>query len=185
MPDDVRELVDHSLAGDEQAMAALVGRFQGTVLGTCWRMLGCREDAEDAAQETFIRALRHLRRWDATREFAPWLYKIAGNCCRSALARRAQRPAMQPLDSSVSDGVAGPSGEAALREELRRAVSLLRPEYQQAFWLFHEQQLTCEEIAAAMSRPTGTIKSWIHRARHEIAMELSRRGALDEAQHAV
>lgn len=185
MSDDVRALVDRSLAGDEQAMASLVGRFHGPVLGTCWRMLGSREDAEDAAQETFIRALRYLRHWDATREFAPWLYAIAGNCCRRALARRAQRPPMERLGECLIDGMAGRSGERSLSGEVRRAVALLRPEYEQAFLLFHEQQLSYAEIAAAMNCPPGTIKTWIHRARREIAMELIRRSAIDEAQHAV
>lgn len=185
MSDDVRELVDRSLAGDEHAMAALVGRFHGPVLGTCWRMLGSREDAEDAAQETFIRALRHLRHWDATKKFAPWLYAIAGNCCRSALARRARRPPMERLEVCLIDCLPGRRGERSLSEEVRRAVALLRPEYAQAFLLFHEQQLSYDEIAAAMNCPSGTIKTWIHRARREIAMELIRRNVIDEAQHAV
>ena len=78
MPDELRELVADCLSGEESAMMALVDRFRGPVFGVCLRMLGNREDAEDAAQETFVRALRHLRHWDQEREFAPWLFGTHG-----------------------------------------------------------------------------------------------------------
>ena len=64
-PFDLQATVQQSLAGDQHAMLSLVRQFQGRVFGLCLRMLGQREDAEDATQETFVRALRHLSRWDA------------------------------------------------------------------------------------------------------------------------
>ena len=64
-------------------MIDLVNRFRGQVFGLCYRMLGQRQDAEDAAQETFVRVLKNLHRWDPARPFEPWLLTIAGNRCRT------------------------------------------------------------------------------------------------------
>ena len=72
--------------------AALVERFERQVFALCYRMLGQREDAEDVAQESLVRALRSLRNWDSSRDFVPWLLAIAGNRCRTLLAARARRP---------------------------------------------------------------------------------------------
>ena len=67
---DLRTLVKRCLAGDQGSMLALVERFQGQVFGLCYRMLGQRQDAEDAAQETFVRVLKNLHRWDQGRDFS-------------------------------------------------------------------------------------------------------------------
>ena len=67
--DDLRPLIRRCLTGDQGAMLALVERFRGQVFGLCYRMLGQRQDAEDVAQETFIRVLKNLHRWDAARDF--------------------------------------------------------------------------------------------------------------------
>lgn len=184
MSDDVRELVQRCLAGDEPAMVALVDRFKGQVFGLCYRMLGNRQDAEDMAQEAFVRALRNLHRWDSSRDFRPWLLAIAGNRCRSLLATRNRRPSSLGL---IEDDLPAPSAETdegrQLQEEVDRALKRLRPEYQQAFLLFHEQELSYAEIGEMLQRPVGTIKTWIHRARHEIARHLLDRGVVEERRH--
>src|SRR6476620_2287069 len=92
-PNDLPTLVGRCLAGDQPAMLALVERFRGQVFGLCYRMLGQRQDAEDAAQETFVRVLKNLHRCDSARDFQPWLFAIAGNRCRTALSARRKRPA--------------------------------------------------------------------------------------------
>src|SRR5262245_34136452 len=91
-PDDLPTLVARCLTGDQGSMLALVERFRGQVFGLCYRMLGQRQDAEDAAQETFLRVLKNLHRWDQARDFQPWLLAIAGNRCRTALSARRRRP---------------------------------------------------------------------------------------------
>ena len=86
--DEFRQLVARCIRGEQAAMIALVERFRGQVFGLCFRMLAQRQDAEDAAQETFVRVLKNLHRWDQQRDFEPWLLAIAGNRCRTALAAR-------------------------------------------------------------------------------------------------
>src|SRR5947208_6615096 len=148
---DLRPLVKRCLAGDQGAMLALVERFQGQVFGLCYRMLGQRQDAEDAAQETFVRVLKNLHRWDQARDFAPWLLAIAGNRCRTALAARRRRPAVQGLeDDTVPDADDGQRGAEQLVEEVQLALADLRFEYRQAFVLCHEQQMEYMAIAQVM-----------------------------------
>lgn len=177
-------LVKRYLAEDPGAFAMIVARYQSAVFGLCLKMLGHRQDAEDAVQETFSRLARSLHRWDPQRPLEPWLMAIAGNRCRTALARRrrvsvsleeAGDPVCRPADSA-------PSGMA---EEIERAVATLRREHRQALHLFHREQLSYEQIAEQMNRPLGTIKTWVHRARAQVLDELRKRDALEGTRRAV
>ena len=168
-------LVERARGGDESAAAVLVRRHQRAVFGVCLRMLGRREDAEDAAQETLLRMFRHLDRWDPARPLRPWLLTIAANRCRTALTKRATRGHVTPGELDPADeGV--PLSDAALAEELQRAVDTLRPDHKAAFVLFHHEELSLQEVAEALGRPDGTIKTWLHRARKHLAEALARRG---------
>lgn len=184
MPDDTAEVVARSLQGEQAAMRELVDRFGGQVFALCYRMLGDRHDAEDVAQESFCRALRSLGNWDAGRDFAPWLLAIAGNRCRTWLAARARRlPTTALMDQA--DASAPPADAAGLHEEIQLALAGMRTEYRQAFLLFHQDELSYQEIASALDYPLGTVKTWVHRARREIAQFLIQRGALENHVHAV
>jgi len=185
LPDDVRELVGRSLAGDQSAMAALVDQFRGQVFGLCYRMLGHRQDAEDMAQESFVRALRSLANFDTRREFTPWLLAIAGNRCRSLLSKRGRRAIATDELDKVADPA--PDGQAAsnLAEEIELALRELRPEYRQSFVLFHEQHMSYAEIAETLACPVGTVKTWVHRARRELADHMLRRGVVEELPNAL
>jgi RNA polymerase sigma-70 factor (ECF subfamily) len=178
-------MVNRCLAGDEAAKAEFVDYFKGRVFGLCWRMLGQRQDAEDMAQETFVRVLKNLHRWDQERDIEPWLLAIAGNRCRSLLATRMRRPAPAALVADVPDERPDQRAADQLAEEVRLALLQLRPEYRQAFVMFHEQELSYAEIAGAMDCPLGTVKTWIHRGRSELMGQLRQRGVLEETRYAV
>ena len=181
----IRSLVDLCIAGDEAAMRALVDRYRDRVFGLCLRLLGQWHDAEDVAQETFVRALRHLRQWDRARDFEPWLFAIAGNRCRTFLAKRARRPAMQPLVDDLLDQAASSPQDNHFSEELVLALRNMRAEHRQAFLLYHQQQLSYDDIAAALGRPTGTVKTWVHRARLFLIKFFSQRQTIEVAEHAM
>jgi RNA polymerase sigma-70 factor (ECF subfamily) len=159
------ELVRGCLAGDPAAIRGLVERFQPDVYGLCLRMLRHTHDAEDASQEVFLRVFRSLKRWDSARPLRPWVLGIAVNRCRTRLSRGRVRPA---LVEDLSDAPARepPRGnEAELAAAVRTAVDGLRDDYKAVFVLFHEQGRSYEEIAEAIDRPVGTVKTWLHRAR--------------------
>ncbi len=184
MSDELLQLISDCLAGNQTAMLDLVNRYRGRVFGLCYRMLGQREDAEDAAQETFVRALKNLHSWDSERPFEPWLLAIAGNRCRTALARRMRRPLYHSLVEPLAD--AGPDPQAArqLAEEVDLALGEIRIEYRQAFVLFHEQEMSYAQIASTMECPVGTVRTWIHRARKELIGHLRARKVV-ETRHAM
>jgi RNA polymerase sigma-70 factor (ECF subfamily) len=178
MPMDDPALVEALRAGDPQAARLLIERYQGVVFGLCYRMLSHRQDAEDVAQETFLRALGAFAGFDTARPLRPWLLEIAANRCRTALAQRARRPTLSSAEA-VEDRVDPRPGLADpedLAGELERGLQGLRPDYRLVFVLFHEQNLSYEEIAQAIARPVGTVKTWLHRARAQLAEDLSRRG---------
>ena len=182
MGNELSILVDNCLAGDQLAIGRLVDRFRGLVYGLCFRMLGQKEDAEDATQETMVRVVRNLHRWDPNRAFEPWLLTIAGNRCRTKLAKRIRRPAHHTLEQPLTDSRWLEEEANLLREEIELALSDIRPEYRNAFKLFHEKEMCYAEIAETLSIPLGTVKTWVHRARREIVLKLRKRGLFGDSK---
>ncbi len=172
-------LVKRCLTGCPVASRELVERFSSDVIAVCRRLLGNVHDAEDVAQEVFIRVFRSLTRWDGERPLRPWVLGIAVNRCRTALGNRAKAPTIADyLDDSPDRKPADDSAE--LVREIRAAVDALRAEYREVFVLFHEQGHPYEEIAEAVDRPVGTVKTWLHRARLEILDRLRSRGLVPD-----
>ena len=178
---DINELVQRCLAGDEAAIRQFVGRFERIVFGLCLRMLTHRQDAEDVTQESLVRIVRNLHRWDSSRPFLPWMMAIAANRCRTLLTRRARRPMGRLVEPEMTAVVDSDSRE--LREELQLAIDQLREEYRSCFELFYLQELSCAEISRLVGVPEGTVKTWLHRARKELAEALRRRGVTPEGRY--
>ncbi|QGJ69502.1 RNA polymerase subunit sigma [Planctomycetales bacterium 10988] len=179
----VEQLIDQCIAGEERAVRALIEEYQPMVFGLCLRMLRHRQDAEDVTQESLLRAIRALSRWDRSRPFIPWLLAIAGNRCRTHLAKRKRTGIPSELVEEVPDG--RPNWQAAdhLAEEMNEALSGIREEYRQAFLFYHEYEMSYAEISEALDCPLGTVKTWVHRARRELIAKLRRRGIIEEVQH--
>ncbi|MBL8855243.1 MAG: RNA polymerase sigma factor [Planctomycetaceae bacterium] len=175
---DINGVVAGCLAGRETSIGALVRRYHGLVFSLCFRMLGQRQDAEDATQETFSRVLRSLAQWDSSRRFEPWLLTVAGNRCRTKMAKR-QRQVNHVIEECGS--VEAPRVESGLIfEEVWAGLQHLRDEYREVFVKFHLEHRSFEEIADELKMPYATVKTWCHRARKELADILARRGNLVE-----
>jgi RNA polymerase sigma-70 factor, ECF subfamily len=180
IPDD-RSLAVRSQQGDRDAFGELVRRHQAAVFNVAYRLLGNRQDAEDAAQETFIRAYRAFATFDAARPLAPWLKKIAANVCYNRL--QVFLPPTEALEEDVAgDPPAGgraqaPDPESAAQQSeaharLRAEILRLPLRYRLVIELRHFQALSYEEIAAAVQRPLSDVKSDLFRARRLLAERL-------------
>jgi len=180
--EDLKILVNRCLTGQQTALMDFVRRFQGQVYGFCYRMLGQREDAEDATQETFIRVLKNLHRWDQQRDVEPWLLTIAGNRCRTKLSKRMRAPKSHTLEIPISDSSQQELAGEQLAEEVDLALKSIRHEYSQAFFCFHHKEMSYEEIAQELDVPLGTVKTWVHRARRELIRRLSQREVVWEKE---
>jgi RNA polymerase sigma factor (sigma-70 family) len=168
-------LVKRCLHGDPAASRELVERFQSDVLAVCRRLLSHLHDAEDVAQEVFIRVFRSLSRWDNSRPLRPWVLGIAVNRCRTWIGKRGKGPELADYLHEAPDR--RPADDSTeLVSEIRAAVDALRDEYREVFVLFHEQGLAYEQIAELVERPVGTVKTWLHRARLEVLDRLRSRG---------
>jgi RNA polymerase sigma-70 factor (ECF subfamily) len=170
-------LVRRCLKGHADAIRELIERFQAEVFSLCVRLLTHRQDAEDVTQETFLRVLRSLHRWDTERPLRPWVLGIAVNRCRTWMGRRVNRPELADYLHETSPRDV-PDDSVELVVAIRQALRGMRPDYQSVFTLFHEQGRSYEEIAAVHGRPVGTIKTWLHRARLEILTHLRLRGTV-------
>lgn len=172
------ELALRCLAGDANAVREFVEAFEQQVFALCLRMLRHRQDAEDVAQESLLRAIRYLKTWDQSQPLPPWILKIAANRCRTALARRARTPV--PVESLEAGRTDARPAQMSLSEELQRALEYLNENHRTCFVLFYQQELSIAEIAGIMEVPDGTVKTWLHRARNQLADRLRERGISPE-----
>ena len=159
-------LVRRVLDGDTAAFTTLVDRHAAACTRFATRMLGNREDAEDATQETFLRAYRSLARYEERQAFRTWLFQILINRCRTAAVRRERRHRMFLVDdNAVASASVRPAAEASdLRAELQRVIDALDPDQREAFLLKHVEQLSYDEMAAATGVGVSALKMRVKRA---------------------
>ncbi|HWN45493.1 MAG TPA: sigma-70 family RNA polymerase sigma factor [Thermoanaerobaculia bacterium] len=184
------QLVARALAGSQDAFRELVLRFERPVYSLIVRMVQDPGTAEDLAQETFVKAYRSLRTYDTSRKLSSWLFKIAHNTTIDHLRRHVPDTVSleAPQDEEGRGGLAAilsdtsvedPAAAAERRDmarSLERAISRLRPEYREAVVLFYLEGATYQEICDVTGLPLGTVKTNLHRARKELAAEMSALG---------
>lgn len=159
------ELVARIRRGDLAGYAELVARHRSSLERYAYQMLGCREDAEDALQDTLLRAYRAIDRCEQPERVRAWLLQILVNRCRTRLTRWEpivrDAAADQALDRAV---IPDESDGSAWREEIQRALAVLAPEQREAFLLKHVEELTYEEIAALTAVTVPALKMRVSRA---------------------
>lgn len=161
------ELVRHSLAGRADAFDALVGRHYGRCLRYAGRLLGNREDAEEAVQDSFVRAFKALDRYAESDRFTAWLFRILLNRCRSRVARRrgmmevaTDCETLALLSPSCDDGAA----TLGLRDALAHAFAQLDGDQREAVLLKHVDDLTYEEMSVITGVTVPALKMRVNRA---------------------
>lgn len=179
------ELARQALAGSQEAYRALVTRYAAAAVNVATRLVRDRALAEDLAQEAFARAFSRLKTYDPTRKFSSWFFQVLHNVSVDYLRRK--RIDTMSLDTLQDAGYPGPPADAAesphaaaertsLGAALTRALSTLRTEYREALVLRYQQELSVEEIAEVLGLPVGTVKTYLHRGRKELADRMADAG---------
>ena len=183
-----QEVVALARHGQDAAYRELVRRYERPVFSLVYRMVRDRELAEDLAQETFVKALNAIESYRPEFKFSSWIFKIANNAAIDHLRRReldtlsldgsphAETPeAIEATALQIGDRQETALEEVEARElggEIETAISRLRPEYRSCILLRHVEGRAYEEIAEILGLPLGTVKTYIHRARHELRRAL-------------
>lgn len=177
MRDDEKRWIARARQGEDQAFSALVDAYQGPVYNLCFRMLGEAQEAEDAAQETFLKAYRNLKRYDPNRPFVNWILSIASNHCVDRIRRRRLHLVSydeMPPSIDLSEDAAGPETAliSAEREgRVRQILDALGSKDRAAVILFYWYDMSYQEIADTLSLTVSAVKSRLHRARKAMAQE--------------
>ena len=187
-----QQVVVFAQEGREDAYRELIKRYERPVFSLIYRMVRDNETAEDLAQETFIKVLNNIDRYRPEFKFSSWLFKIANNLTIDHLRRRrldtisiegapdaVTAESARATSIMIASGNESPLAELESRElgaSIERAIAQLRPEYRACIMLRHVEDRSYEEIAEIVKLPLGTVKTYIHRARHEL------RAALDDVR---
>ncbi|MBK7188937.1 MAG: sigma-70 family RNA polymerase sigma factor [bacterium] len=177
------ELMARTAAGEEAAFRLLVDRWQRDVLAFLIHMTGSRDDAEDLAQETFVRVFRQAGNYRAEGRFRSWLLRIAGNLARSRHRRRRLLKWL-PLDTEKHDVASSlPAADRGIEAEqtaqvVRAAIARLPERQRQALVLHRFQGLRYAEVAEAMGTTLPGVESLIQRALAGLRTDLARRGEM-------
>ncbi len=168
-------LIETALKGDDKAFGLLVEAYQKPVFSLCYRMLGNSRDAEDAAQESFIRAYTNLKKYDPSRSFATWLLSIASHYCIDRMRKRQlDTISTESLPAEITPDHKAPNPEKELREAereilIQRLLTRLNPIDRAAIILRYWHQYSEVEIAEALDLSVSAIKSRLYRSRQVLA----------------
>jgi RNA polymerase sigma-70 factor (ECF subfamily) len=174
---DEQAWLEQAMKGDQIAFGKLVEAYQIPVYNLAYRMLNNSGEAEEAAQEAFVRAYTRLESYDPAHKFSTWLLSITSNYCIDQLRKR--RAILLSIDEPLpphpalhSDGAKGPESQVMLSEQQQMVQSLLselEPEYREAVVLRYWYEHSYEEIAEIMDTTVSAIKSRLFRARRQLA----------------
>lgn len=183
-----QEVVRLAREGRERAYRELIRRYERPVFSLVYRLVRDREQAEDLAQDAFVKVLNAIDRYRPEFKFSSWMFRIAQNTALDHLRRK--RPEMLSLDGSpharTADEAAASTIDVESRDEtpeqftanrelgseLEQAIATLRPEYRTAILLCHVEGRAYDEVAGIMDVPLGTVKTYVHRARRELMQRL-------------
>lgn len=180
------ELVRLALGGSQEACHDLVRRYATPAVNLATRLVRDRAVAEELTQEAFARAFQRLSTYDQQRRFASWFFQILHNVTIDYLRRK--RPTTVSLDECQELGYPGIEAastktapdvlaeQAAVARAVDAALYLIRAEYREAVVLRYQEDLSVQEVAEIMGVPAGTVKTYLFRARKELASILSARG---------
>ncbi len=152
---------------DRDAFSELVSRYADRIFNLAYRMTGNRTEAEDMAQDAFLRAYRGLASFKPGNPFGAWLYRIAVNVCLSQ--RRQNNPAVEPIDENEAADTTAAVDDVVERRQVQatvqQAILSLPPMYRAVVILYHLEDRSYEDIATMLDLPINTVRTHLHRGR--------------------
>lgn len=170
-------VLERAIAGDRTAFEQILLRYERRVVTLAWRLLGSIEDAQDAAQEVFLRVFKYLHRFDPTKPFEPWLVRMTVNVCRDQGGKRLRHQTMFVYDEQAYEDSesrakgADPHHELAAKEQsrlLQKALAQLPEKERSAIVLRDLEGFSTAEVAEILGSSEPTIRSQISVARVKI-----------------
>jgi len=165
------DLIQRVLTGERYHYARLVDRYRDQAFSLAMRMLRNREDAEEAAQDAFVRAFKALGTFERKARFGTWLYKIVYNVCLTRIERKDDTEIRSFDDADELHGTGSPISDVSgfeskdLIEFIRTTIDTMPQKYSVILTLFYLQDLTHDEVCGITGLPLGTVKVHLHRAR--------------------
>jgi RNA polymerase sigma-70 factor (ECF subfamily) len=167
-PDD-KELVQQCRAGDAQAFATLVKRYEKKVYWIAYNLVGSAEDARDLAQEAFLRVYRSLAKFDERYGFYTWLYRIAVNLSIDHLRKKGKGETVSleefPVDPAGDSPPDKTVRDAELNDRIQRTLNALPAKYKAVIVLRDVEEMACEDIAKIINCTNATTRWRLHKAR--------------------
>jgi len=169
-------LILRAAEGDQVAFELLSDMYRPPLMSLALRMLRNPDDANDAVQDTFLKAFRAIRDFDSSRPLKPWLCRICTNCCVDSVRSRKregesldQHEYMLADDEEVDDTAA----DSIRQSHVLAAIDRLPEKYRKIIFMRHFRHMDVNEIAEELRKPEGTIKSWLFRARAMLQRDLN------------
>jgi RNA polymerase sigma-70 factor (ECF subfamily) len=162
------QLVEQATGGDLGAFEELVTRFQKRVYGFAYHHIRDAAEAHDLAQEIFVKLFRNLARYDPTRPFEPWFWRLAANTSINYRRRRVPQP-VQPAEEAIDPDSGRPSHDPGLVE----ALAQLDPAYRLPILLHYYADLSLEQVSLSLNLSVPAVKSRLHRARAQLRNTLA------------
>jgi RNA polymerase sigma-70 factor, ECF subfamily len=160
--------------GDTEAFGVLVERYQEKLLRYGRKFLSAREDIEDIVQDVFVNAYRHMKSFDASQRFSPWIYRIAHNAFIDGLKEKTRNPfTLMDFDTLVAlptkdESVEKERDQKEMRSMIDSGLDKLSPKYREALILYYLEELTYKEISDVVQVPMGTVSARVKRAKEEL-----------------
>ena len=185
MDDLVNKRVNEVLKGHQDAFEEIVTLFQHRLYQVCYRMLGNAQEAEDIAQEAFVRAYTNIHTYDQNRKFSTWLFRIATNLCIDRIRKKkpdyyldAEVPGTEGLNMYSQIAAPGELPEEQvekmeMQERIHYEIGRLPDKYRSVIILRYIEELPLQEIGDILKLPLGTVKTRVHRGREALRKQMS------------
>lgn len=167
------QVINDVLNGNTEAYAELIGRYHIGLIIHCERLIGDREEAEDIAQEAFVKAYTNLKKFNPEYSFSTWLYKIATNAALDYMRKHKKQIQVEDIEQ-LTQVTENNFLEKEQHQAVRDAVKKLKPpEYKYVIEAYYWRGLSYQEIAQELNKPINTIGTYILRAKTKLKGELS------------